>query len=161
MKLQEAKKIADDLVRKLKPHCVKVEIAGSIRRERPEVGDIEIVAIPKPYDVGLFASGIAEVVEQYPAIKGQLPCRYTQRVLPEGIKLDLFFADAVNWGLIYAIRTGSARFAHKVLARRWVGLGYESRKGYLHRNGEKIYTLTERGLFERLALKWVEPWDRE
>lgn len=31
----------------LSAHCHRIEIAGSLRRCRPEVGDIEIVAIPK------------------------------------------------------------------------------------------------------------------
>jgi len=32
--------------------------------------------------------------------------------IPEGIKLDLFMANIRNWGLIFAIRTGSARYSH-------------------------------------------------
>jgi len=46
----------------LAPYCERIEIAGSVRRKKPYCKDIEIVAIPKPYDVGLFESGIAKVV---------------------------------------------------------------------------------------------------
>lgn len=31
----------------MKPFCEKVRVAGSIRRGKPEVKDIELVAIPK------------------------------------------------------------------------------------------------------------------
>src|SRR5690348_6628702 len=131
MEYSKAKSIAEKIVSELKPHCERIEIAGSIRRKKPEVKDIEIVAIPKRYEIGLFETGIATVVNQWQKVKGELPCKYTQRILPEGIKLDLFFAEHENWGLIFAIRTGSAEYSHKVLAAGWVKAGYQSRDGYL------------------------------
>jgi DNA polymerase/3'-5' exonuclease PolX len=100
MKFRQALEIATKIKDQLSPHCVRCEIAGSIRREKPTVKDIEIVAIPKHYNVGLFESGIAIVVNRWTKIKGELPCKYTQRLLPEGIALDLFFATEQNWGLI-------------------------------------------------------------
>jgi DNA polymerase/3'-5' exonuclease PolX len=86
MKYQEALKIAQETVELLRPHCERIEIAGSIRREKPEPNDIEIVAIPKPYEVGLFESGLAVYVNRWKKVKGELNygvCRYTQRVLPQ------------------------------------------------------------------------------
>lgn len=50
MQYLEAKKIADDVLEQIRPHCFRAEIAGSIRRLKPEVKDIEIVAIPKPFE---------------------------------------------------------------------------------------------------------------
>ena len=64
MNLQQAQQIAERIKSELAPHCDRIEIAGSIRRKKPEVKDIEIVCIPKPYETGLFASGIAKVVDQ-------------------------------------------------------------------------------------------------
>lgn len=161
MDLKTATAIAEKVKTELAPHCQRIEIAGSIRRKKPNVKDIEIVAIPKPYDVGLFESGIATVVNRWKKVKGELPCKYTQRDLPEGIKLDLFFATPENWGAIFAIRTGSADFSHKVLATRWKKLGYTSSGGVLSRDGETIYIREERELFELLGLDWVEPENRE
>lgn len=160
MKLKRAKEIAFEVLEILKPHCERIEIAGSIRREVPEPNDIEIVAIPKPYDVGLFESGIATVVKKWKKVKGELPCKYTQRILPEGIKLDLFFATPDNWGLIFAIRTGSADFSHKVLASRWVKLGYKSLNGMLTKDGKTFPVREEIDLFKILELEWVEPKER-
>lgn len=155
----DAKQIADKILLQLKPHCERIEIAGSIRRKKAEVKDIEIVAIPKPFEVGLFESGIATIVNKWEKVKGELPCKYTQRILPEGIKLDLFFAEPGNWGLILAIRTGSADYSHKVLATEWVKRGYHSMDGYLfHGANEKVYEVREEiDLFNRLGLKYVEP----
>lgn len=160
IKLQQAKEIALKTLEQLKPYCERIEIAGSIRREKPEPNDIEIVAIPKPYDVGLFESGIATVVKHWQKVKGELPCKYTQRILPDGIKLDLFFATPENWGLILAIRTGSADYSHKVLASTWVKLGYKSEGGILQRNGKKYPVREEIELFKMLGLRWIEPKHR-
>jgi DNA polymerase/3'-5' exonuclease PolX len=106
----------------LAPYCHRISIAGSIRRQRPQVKDIEIVALPWQEPSDLFGDalvahhGFCAAVNQWRAIKGQPTGKYTQRRLPEGINLDLFMADADNWGLILAVRTGSAAFSHHVLA---------------------------------------------
>lgn len=170
MQLQQAQQIAERVKAELEPHCDRIAIAGSIRRKKPEVKDIEIVAIPKPYDPSpLFATGIATVVNQWEKVKGELPCKYTQRILPEGIKLDLFFAIPENWGLIYAIRTGSAEYSHKVLASGWVRNGYQSVDGmlsiYQHHSDESPRKFCEcreeEDLFRMAGVDWVEPEDRE
>jgi DNA polymerase/3'-5' exonuclease PolX len=96
--------IAEQARAALAPSCHRIEIAGSIRRRRPQVKDIELVAIPKQVATGLFGDewvtdpDFCAVVNQWPAIKGQPTGKYTQRWLPEGITLDLFMADAENWG---------------------------------------------------------------
>lgn len=157
MQYSQAFKIAQNIKDALAPHCERIEIAGSIRRKKNEVKDIEIVAIPKPYETGLFESGIATVVNQWQKVKGELPCKYTQRLLPEGIKLDLFFAQRDNWGLIFAIRTGSAEYSHKVLATEWVKRGYTSIDGYLCNNGHPIPILEEEDLFKRIGVSFIPP----
>jgi DNA polymerase/3'-5' exonuclease PolX len=170
MTLSHAIEIAERVKALLAPHCERIEISGSIRRRKPDVGDIEIVAIPKPYDVGLFESGIASVVESWPKVRGDLPCKYTQRLLPDGIALDLFFATPRNWGLIYAIRTGSAAYSHLVLARGWSDHGYTCMDGILHRvigepspSGRLVYRHTpvdvpeESDLFRLCGIPWIHP----
>ena len=157
MTLDQARAIAERVIAQLAPHCDRIEIAGSIRRRKPDVGDIEIVAIPKPYDVGLFASGIAPIVSAWPKVRGELPCKYTQRTLPDGIALDLFFATPENWGLIYAIRTGSADYSHRVLACGWVRNGYKSVDGMLTRNGITHSVREEMDLFRMAGVRWIPP----
>lgn len=157
MKLEQAEEIAERIVEELRPHCRRAEIAGSIRRRKEWVRDIEIVCIPKPYDVGLFASGIATVVDRWPKVNGDLPCKYTQRLLPEGIKLDLFLATRDNWGLIYASRTGSADYSHQVLARGWCRNGYHSKDGLLWKEGGVMPVMEEHHLFNLCGLAWVAP----
>lgn len=159
----EASSIAEDLVSQLRPHCSQIDLAGSIKRRKPTIGDVEIVCLPLPYDASpLFCSGIATVVNQWEKVKGELPCKYTQRILPSGMKLDLFMPDPAGYGLQLAIRTGSAEWSHKRLATAWVRAGFKSEGGLLRdQAGRVLPCRTERELFERIGLKWVEPVDRE
>ena len=48
MKLAEAQKLTEEILDILRPLCERVEIAGSIRRKKAEVHDVDIVLIPKP-----------------------------------------------------------------------------------------------------------------
>jgi DNA polymerase/3'-5' exonuclease PolX len=159
--------LAEEALNALVPYCDRISIAGSIRRQRPLVKDIELLAIPRLVPGGLFGDepevdpGFCIVVNQWRKVKGEPTGKYTQRVLPGGLVLDLFTADADNWGLQLAIRTGSAGFSEHVLARRWVQLGYHSEHARLTRNGVVTPIREETGLFALLKLPWVEPWARE
>ena len=42
------RKQAEALRELLAPACARIEIAGSIRREKPKVKDVELVAVPLP-----------------------------------------------------------------------------------------------------------------
>lgn len=153
--------IAEETMDTLHPYCRRIAIAGSIRRLKPEPNDIEIVAIPHPYETGLFESGIAIVVNKWKKLKGSLPCKYTQRMLPQGIKLDLFLATPENWGLIFAIRTGSAQYVHQVLAKEWVRQGYYSHQGMLMRKNKPVPIPEEEDLFSLLHISCPDPELRE
>jgi DNA polymerase/3'-5' exonuclease PolX len=173
VKLTEARPIALQLVERLRPHCERCEIAGSVRRGKPEVGDIEIVCIPRtePRD-GCFsfadfgetcrsqdfiraAYQIGDIVKGHP-IDG----KYIQFAHPAGIQVDLFTAHRDNWGLIYAIRTGSADFSQRVLAWGWCRAGYHSVAGMLVRDDAKFPVREEADLFALIGIPWVAPGDR-
>jgi len=161
----EALPVAEHVRDLLAPHCERISIGGSIRRQKPTVKDIEIICIPKPYDIGLFASGIAPVVEQWPKVKGELPCKYTQRLLPGGkhhahIALDLFMCEADNWGLILALRTGPGDWNQHWLLPKLARVGLTMRGGYLWRGSEQIRVREEEDLFSILNHPFVEPRDR-
>jgi len=159
---KDAVAAALQVVDALRPHVDRIVVAGSLRRRCLDVGDIEIVIIPKPYEVGLFGSGIATVLEPMEKVKGDLGpgCRYTKRIhQPSGIAIDVFMAKPKNWGYILAIRTGSAEFS-KWLASMWVKKGYHGVDGYLMKGRNIIAVPEEERLFELLGLQYIEPWKR-
>ena len=164
MVLTEALQIAQRVKALLTPHCTRIEIAGSIRRNKPQVKDIELVAIAKPWQTGLFMDGLAAAVNPWEKIRGDIEnnsaCKYTQRLLPEGIKLDLFLCDPVNWGYIYAIRTGPAEFNQYVLLPALKKRGYVPADGVLKWHGKIQPVREEHQLFQYACLPYYEPQNR-
>ena len=45
--LRQAAALARSLVTFLEPYCDRIEVAGSVRRQKADVGDIELVLVPK------------------------------------------------------------------------------------------------------------------
>lgn len=141
--LDNAKKIAIDIGKKLVPYCNGLNIAGSIRRSKPEVHDIEIVCVPKKVRIGsidLFGDDTRkEIVNQDfenivlnlgKVIKGKPSGRMMQIEIdnpflsPPKIMLDLFMPQPHDYFRQYAIRTGSADYSHKVIANGWIRKGW-------------------------------------
>ena len=113
IELSEATLIANAVMQHITPAMVRVEIAGSIRREKPVVGDIELVAIVKDQekllkligDVGqTIKTGVPGVIPWTP----KADAKYIRVRLSEGMNLDLFVARPENWGGLFLMRTGSA-----------------------------------------------------
>ena len=101
-------------------------------------------------------------MSQWYKVKGDPCAKYTRRKLPECIDLDLFHATPKNWGLIFAIRTGSADYSHKVLANGWVKKGYHASNGILFDvNMKAHYIYEEEDLFKLIGIPFVEPYLRE
>lgn len=138
-----AKKVADYIINLLKPHCEQIHIAGSIRRMRPDVKDIEIVCQPKKEikHEGLFQDEIKIIDRNFiealatitaAVIKGNVNGRYMQIKTNSqncpGIYLDLFMPDPLDYFRQYAIRTGSADYAHHTLAGAWRKKGWAAVK---------------------------------
>jgi len=113
IELSEAQVIANKVREYITPAMVRVEIAGSIRREKPVVGDIELVAIVEDQekllkligDVGqTIKTGVPGVIPWTP----KADAKYIRVRLNEGMNLDLFVARPENWGGLFLMRTGSA-----------------------------------------------------
>lgn len=112
MELAIANQMADSIVKAIQPACARAHVAGSIRRMKPDVKDIEIVAIVKDYDdlfqklatFGRFIKpGVPDIVD-WPPRKN---AKYIRMLIDEQVKLDMFVATKENFGALYAMRTGS------------------------------------------------------
>ena len=63
MPVEQARALAAEVADLLRGSCMRLEITGSIRRDRPDVGDLELVAIPRVEQTaaGLFGDQLATV----------------------------------------------------------------------------------------------------
>lgn len=166
-RLELMDRVAEEVLADLREVCVRVAVAGSVRRRRSEPNDLEIVCIPKPGPADLFGQAFGcspdfvRAVDRWPRIRGYATMKYTRRVLPSGVECDLFMAQEDNWGLIYAIRTGSADWVRLILAAGWVRAGYHSQWGKLRKGGTIVPVKEEEDLFRLIGLPWVAPEKRE
>jgi hypothetical protein len=120
----------------LAPACVSLDVAGSIRRRRPEVSDIELLAVPimEPA-LDLFGQPRADAppLNYLDALCGELRAAGVfedrpdkngrgafgprfKRLAYRGVALDLFSVigppyGTASWGCLMAIRTGPRWFS--------------------------------------------------
>lgn len=178
MSLRQARAVASEMIEALRPYCHRVAVAGSIRRGRDRIGDIEIVAIPKSTvrqpDVDMFGEphgkptvvrdpGFILVVDSLAdrIVKGKISDgRYVQFFTGDGVKVDLFMCVPDTWGYIYTIRTGSADFM-RTMAARWGQLGYKGVEGQLTHFGKPVPVPEEADLFGLLHMAVPPPHQRE
>ena len=147
--LAEAREVAVELTQLLRLSCHRIEIAGSVRRGKPDVGDIELVAVPIVEDEpdGMFdvrhVNRLTERVNDL-IVTGPLDShptdpkrgeRYSKIVhSPSGLQVDLFSTSRESFGIIFLIRTGPADYSHRFVTdmrRR----GFHVGGGQLHRGG--------------------------
>lgn len=169
MKLDEALGIADHLIERIGIFCDRIEIAGSVRRQRPEVNDIEIVAQLRPACLDLLGypvPGLLDLRNFGKPIKDGP--KYKQIALPEGINLDFFIVSPpAHWGVIFAIRTGPAAFSHALVTKRQYG-GYlpswaKPSGGAIYDKTGEVIPMPEEEDFLKFCgfIKKLEPWDRD
>jgi DNA polymerase/3'-5' exonuclease PolX len=167
--------LAEKVAAALAPFCEKVEIAGSIRRLKPDVHDIDIVALPKSLDQPGSLGGIAHLdasavwLLQVPKALKSVHLK-VQVFGPElircvfvdnGFQVDVYRARPETWGVILLVRTGSR--AHNVKLCSFAkskGLRLSASDGVLS-NGEVIASQSEGEIFNELGLPFVAPEKRE
>jgi len=171
--LSEAEAIANKLIAILAPYCERIEIAGSIRRKKPEVGDIEIVTIPKMFSENdLFGAlmGRHSALDDFDysqigtLVKGG--SRYKQIELTGGISLDLFIVlPPAQWGVIFMIRTGPDTFSKRMVKQ--INIGgylpsiYSVKDGVVVHHGGFIPMPEEKDYFDLCGMMVIPPEQRQ
>lgn len=175
-------KVAAELCAALKPVCDRLIVAGSLRRRKPTVGDVEILYIGKtevrqdPADmfasitVNLADEAIAAleksgVLERRKNVNGSEmygPKNKLMRHRASGLPVDLFAATPENWWNYLVCRTGPAdsntRICMAAQDRGWKWSPYAS--GFKDQHGEMIAVTSEREVFELVGLKYNKPKNR-
>jgi len=130
MRLEEARRLGMEVVAEMSPACDRIVIAGSVRRGKAEPKDVEIVYITSMVErqVDMFTRDqVPATVERLddlvrdgfwcfdPVVKRNGP-KY-QRMIRCGATVELFRAEAGNWGLVLALRTGPGDFNRLLVDR--------------------------------------------
>jgi len=153
--LAKAEAIAQGIVDRLERYCWRIEIAGSIRRKRPLVHDIDLVAILNNQN---------QVVGQLMNMGGSLKLAGEKLIrlqLPE-IQVDLYIATRETWATLLLIRTGSTAHNKKLCTLAiHKGMKLHADGSGLTRDGDRIAGDTEESIFHALGLEYVPPERRE
>lgn len=179
MKLDIARRFVAEVTRKIKPHCDRFEIAGSIRRCKFEVKDIELLVIPKAFtsssamfggkDVTTRSDGFVRTVNQLIKVKGDArEGKYMQRAiaLEKGdypaieerkIIIDIFTATPSSWGSMLLIRTGDADFSRLFMGTILPKHGYRAEGGFIWKGNDVVNLPEERDVFALAKMPFIEP----
>ena len=149
---------ADDLLSHMRA-CAdleRLEVAGSFRRGRETIGDLDIVAAsPNP-------SAVLRRFLSFPAIVRTLGAGETRAsvVLSSGLQVDVRVVPRASWGAALVYFTGSQ--AHCVHIRRVAqNLGLLLNEYGLYRGAEVLAGREEEEVYRSLGLPWIQPELRE
>lgn len=162
----EVEPLAFKILTEIEPFCEKVQIAGSIRRRKPTINDIDIVVQPNSDS---WLKIIKTIRYDYDAITekqgDKLATFYVPFASKQGlghIQVDLYRATRSTWGILLLVRTGSAEHnVHLCNLALTKGLRLKYSQGLVDSKGNVIAGKTEEEIFAALGLGYVEPKDRE
>jgi len=177
--LRQAAALARSLVTFLEPYCDRIEVAGSVRRQKADVGDIELVLVPKleqrpvPGQLGLLDAPRTRQVSlaweelDRLVVAGKLApatrCgdRYRCHPATAGLpQIDLFAVlPPAQWGPIFAVRTGPADFGRGCMIRLQQR-GLRLKDGRVLRGDVVVDCPEEADFFRACGLVWVGPKER-
>ncbi len=150
--------ISEQLKERLKNFkpVLKVEIAGSIRRRKETIGDIDILVVTKENKKVMdFFTGLENVDKVI--LKG--PSKSTVR-LSENIESDLRVINEESFGSALLYFTGSKE-TNIELRKLAIKQGLKLNEYGLFKGNEQIAGKTEPEIFQKLGMDYIEPELRE
>lgn len=158
--LDAAAGVADEIVEVLSalPQVERCEHAGSLRRMRETIGDVDVLAASRdPHPIMEAFTALPFVAEVIASGDKKTSIRTAK-----GLQVDLRVVPPESWGAALQYFTGSQ--AHNIRTREIaVKAGLKlSEYGLFHaESDELIVSGTEVEVYERLGLPWVHPTLRE
>ena len=168
--------VGKSLTGQLSPACERIELAGSIRRRRQDVGDIEILCIPKVAGLDLFGQPVEgdneldrlclELLDKgtfqfrlnSSGVKMYGPLNKYVVHAATGIPVDVFSTTPEQWGMAMVVRTGPADFCRAIMSRfQQLGLQGHAYGGVSTAGGQLIECPTEEKVFELLQWDFLPP----
>ena len=166
IKWGSAMEVAQEIEETLKEDCLRIQIAGSLRRRRPEVNDIEILLVPRravlpdPEDMFPDPSDMAKRKIESLIASGELERRLKINGTPtfgertkllvhtrSGIPVDIFACTQESWVNCLFSRTGGKTTNITIASgakRR--GLAWKAfETGFMKQDGTMIEVKSEEG----------------
>jgi len=156
--LAVARSEAESLLAHLRatPGVVEAVAAGSLRRERATVGDIDLLVVS---DAG---TPVTRRFVEYPKVRDVLAKGRTRAsvVLESGLQVDLRIVPPRSYGAALLYFTGSKQYNIE-LRKRAIARGLKLNEYGLFSGSEQIAGETEASIYQALGLSWLPPTQRE
>jgi DNA polymerase (family 10) len=163
----EVEPLAFKILEAIEPFCVQVEGAGSFRRQKQTVNDLDIVVQLKPIPnywlqiIKVIRNKFAALTVKQGDKLATLNVPFKSKQGQGYVQVDLYRADPQTWGILLLLRTGSKEHNVKLCCRaKSMGLMLSAAQGVL-KNGNVIASRTEEEIFTALGLAYIVPKDRE
>ncbi len=138
------------------PGVSRVVVAGSFRRRRDTVGDLDILIVAR---AAASLSGYLTAFEQVADVLSQGPTR-TSVVLKDGLQVDFRVVGGTSFGAAMVYFTGSR--AHNLALRRIAQARKLKINEYgVYRDGKRIAGNTEASVYASIGLPGIPPELRE
>ena len=158
--LSVATEAAEEVVAALAaaPGCLDCEYAGSLRRHRETVGDVDILAAARK------AEPVMATFVELPQVTEVIAHGHTRSSvrIADGLQADLRVVPPQAWGAALQYFTGSK--AHNIRTRELAirqGLKLSEYGLFRVDDDEPVVSRTEAEVYERLGLPWIPPPLRE
>ena len=155
MELNIAKKLGVQILRKISPYIKRGRLAGSIRRKKPIVRDIDIVIETPSINIDKLKNELSKLGTL--KLKGDKLIRILTQ---DNILVDIYIASKENYEPLLLIRTGSKEHNIK-LTTRAQSLNYKlTASGLIDNKTGKILATSEKEVFKALKMNYIEPEKR-
>ena len=98
IKHKEASKLAKEIIDEIRPLVETFQVAGSLRRGAEEIGDVDIVVIPKEG----FTEKVDKIIKVTSSGKRKIYGTY------KGTPINFFITEEKSWGACLMTATGPA-----------------------------------------------------
>lgn len=178
-----AMKVAKELCDSFKPVAERIIVAGSLRRRKPMVGDVEILYIPKtevrPDPQDMFSTVVVNLVDEQIShlekdgvlerrknVNGSEMFGPKNKLMSHratGMPVDLFQTTADNWHNYLVCRTGPKESNTRIctaaqrMGWKWNPYGNGFTKGV---DGMQLAMESEEAVFKFVGLPYLSPEKR-
>lgn len=159
--LKEALSISKAIVKEMKKckEVKQIEVAGSIRRHKETIGDIDVL-------VSCIKADRLKIIEHFihmnrvkeVQVKGET--KVSVRIKDRDRQVDLRLVDEDEWGAAMVYFTGSKQ--HNIYLRTLAkARGLKINEYGVFKGSKKIAGKTEEDVYESLGMKWIKPEKRK
>ena len=152
IKHKAASKLAKEIIDEIRPLVETFQVAGSLRRGAEEIGDVDIVVIPKEG----FTEKVDEIIKVTSSGKRKIYGTY------KGTPINFFITEEKSWGACLMTATGPAIYniRKRFLVKR---MGFKLNEYGLFKvsSGEYLAGETENDIYDYLGWEHKTPSERD